>query len=304
MNETPKKLLRLITGGKADFGGAYSIRENGKCADMRSSENIRIEKKTDKPGLDIRIRPGTKGETLAIPACVTHGGVNDLVYNDFYVGEDADVVIVAGCGVHTEHGEPARHNGIHRFFLARGAHVKYVEKHIGTGGEGIRSIDPVTEATLEKDAVLEMDTVQLGGVDRSVRKTEAALEAGAKLLIRERILTEHRQEATTYFRVELNGTGSGVDLVSRSVARDDSRQSYESVILGNAPCTGHSACDAIIAGNGVVDASPSLCARHGDAQLIHEAAIGKIAGEQLLKLQTLGLTEQEAEAKIIEGFLV
>lgn len=271
---------------------------------MRSSENIRIEKKTDKPGLDIRIRPNTKGETLAIPACVTHGGVDDLVYNDFYVGEDADVVIVAGCGVHTEHGEPARHNGIHRFFLARGAHVKYVEKHIGTGGEGIRSIDPVTEAALERDAVLEMDTVQLGGVDRSVRKTEAALEAGAKLLIRERILTEHRQEATTYFRVELNGTGSGVDLVSRSVARDDSRQSYESVILGNAPCTGHSACDAIIAGNGVVDASPSLCARHGDAQLIHEAAIGKIAGEQLLKLQTLGLTEQEAEAKIIEGFLV
>ena len=159
MNETTKKLLRLITGGKADFGGAYSIRENGKCADMRSSENIRIEKKTDKPGLDIRIRPNTKGETLAIPACVTHGGVDDLVYNDFYIGEDADVVIVAGCGVHTEHGEPARHNGIHRFFLARGAHVKYVEKHIGTGGEGIRSIDPVTEAALERDAVLEMDTV-------------------------------------------------------------------------------------------------------------------------------------------------
>ena len=312
MNETTKKLLRLITGGKADFGGAYSIRENGKCADMRSSENIRIEKKTDKPGLDIRIRPNTKGETLAIPACVTHGGVDDLVYNDFYIGEDADVVIVAGCGVHTEHGEPAhtdgeeesQHNGIHRFFLGKNARVKYVEKHIGTGGEGIRSIDPVTEAALERDAVLEMDTVQLGGVDRSVRKTEAALEAGAKLLIRERILTEHRQEATTYFRVELNGTGSGVDLVSRSVARDDSRQSYESVILGNAPCTGHSECDAIIADHGAVDASPSLCARHGDAQLIHEAAIGKIAGEQLLKLQTLGLTEQEAEAKIIEGFLV
>lgn len=146
MNETTKKLLRLITGGKADFGGAYSIRENGKCADMRSSENIKIEKKTDKPGLDIRIRPGTKGETLAIPACVTHGGVDDLSITTFYIGEGADVVIVAGCGVHTEHGEPARHNGIHRFFLARGAHVKYVEKHIGTGGDGIRSIDPVTEA--------------------------------------------------------------------------------------------------------------------------------------------------------------
>ena len=230
--------------------------------------------------------------------------MDDLVYNDFYIGEGADVVIVAGCGVHTEHGEPARHNGIHRFFLARGAHVKYVEKHIGTGGDGIRSIDPVTEAELERDAVLEMDTVQIGGVDRSVRKTEAALEAGAKLLIRERILTEGRQEATTHFRVELNGAGSGVDLVPRSVARDDSRQSYESVIFGNAPCTGHSACDAIIAGNGIVDASPSLNARNGDAQLIHEAAIGKIAGEQLLKLQTLGLTEQEAEAKIIEGFLI
>ena len=169
MNETTKKLLRLITGGKADFGGAYSIRENGKCADMRSSENIRIEKKTDKPGLDIRIRPNTKGETLAIPACVTHGGVDDLVYNDFYIGEDADVVIVAGCGVHTEHGEPARHNGIHRFFLARGAHVKYVEKHIGTGGgAGARVINPVTDAELAEDAYLEMNTTQIGGVDSTL----------------------------------------------------------------------------------------------------------------------------------------
>ena len=304
MNKITETLLRIVSEYDGDFKGAFNIREDGLCAGRQSTDNIKIESKKDKPGLEIHIKPGTKGEKVFIPACVTRGNIDDLVYNDFYIGEGADVVIVAGCGVHTEHGEPARHNGIHRFFLARGAHVKYVEKHIGTGGDGIRSIDPVTEAELERDAVLEMDTVQIGGVDRSVRKTEAALEAGAKLLIRERILTEGRQEATTHFRVELNGAGSGVDLVSRSVARDDSRQSYESVIFGNAPCTGHSACDAIIAGNGIVDASPSLNARNGDAQLIHEAAIGKIAGEQLLKLQTLGLTEQEAEAKIIEGFLI
>ena len=304
MENVDIRLLREIADLETTPQGAYNIRKNGELASRNTTANIDIVSKTDKPGIDIYIKDGTKHQSVHIPVLITQTGLDDLVYNDFHIGADCDVVIVAGCGVHTEHGEPARHNGIHRFFLARGAHVKYVEKHIGTGGEGIRSIDPVTEAALERDAVLEMDTVQLGGVDRSVRKTEAALEAGAKLLIRERILTEHRQEATTYFRVELNGTGSGVDLVSRSVARDDSRQSYESVILGNAPCTGHSACDAIIAGNGVVDASPSLCARHGDAQLIHEAAIGKIAGEQLLKLQTLGLTEQEAEAKIIEGFLV
>ena len=304
MNNITETMLKEIPDWSGSFKGAYNIRENGCSVGRQSSENIKIDSKTDQPGLDIHILPGTKGETVSIPACVTHGDVDDLVYNDFYVGEGADVIIVAGCGVHTETGEPARHNGIHRFFLAPNSHVKYVEKHIGTGkGFGIRTIDPVTEVFLEENAVLEMDTAQIGGVDRTTRKTKATVAAGGKLLIRERILTEKEQTADTEFEVELNGEDSSADIVSRSVARDASRQSYVSTIVGNAPCSGHSECDAIIDGTAVVDAAPKLWAHNADAALIHEAAIGKIAGEQILKLRTLGLTEEEAEKKIIEGFL-
>lgn len=304
MNSATEKLLKLVTDWKGNFDGAYSIRENGQCAEMRSTEHIRITPKTDLPGLEIHILPGTRGETVSIPACVTHGNVDDLVYNDFYVGEGADVVIVAGCGVHTETGEPARHSGVHRFFLEPGSHVKYLEKHIGTGGgAGIRSIDPVTSAELQENAVLEMETSQLGGVDKTLRKTDASLGKGARLVIRESLLTEGEQEARTEFEVRLEGEGSAADLVSRSVARGNSHQAYRSRIIGNAPCTGHSECDAILAEHGRVDASPELTANHGDAALIHEAAIGKIAGEQIMKLRTFGLSEQEAEAKIIEGFL-
>lgn len=304
MNNITETMLKEISNWNGSFKGAYNIRENGCSVGRQSSENIKIDSKTDQPGLDIHILPGTKGETVSIPACVTHGDVDDLVYNDFYVGEGADVIIVAGCGVHTETGEPARHNGIHRFVLAPNSHVKYVEKHIGTGkGFGIRTIDPVTEVFLEENAVLEMDTAQIGGVDRTTRKTKATVAAGGKLLIRERILTEKEQTADTEFEVELNGEDSSADIVSRSVARDASRQSYVSTIVGNAPCSGHSECDAIIDGTAVVDAAPKLWAHNADAALIHEAAIGKIAGEQILKLRTLGLTEEEAEKKIIEGFL-
>ena len=304
INEITKKLLSAVSDFNGEFKGAYNIREDGACAGRRSSEHIRIESKTDKPGLEIRIDPYTKGETVSIPACVTHGDVDDLVYNDFFVGEGADVVIVAGCGVHTETGEPARHNGIHRFFLEKGARVKYLEKHIGTGkGIGLRSIDPVTEVELGEDSVLEMDTAQIGGVDRTLRQTKGKVGRGAKLLIRERILTEKEQTARTEFSVELDGEGSGVDLVSRSVAKDRSHQDYHSVIIGNTACTGHSECDAIISGSATVNAQPELRANSEDAALIHEAAIGKIAGEQIMKLRTLGLTEEEAEATIIEGFL-
>ena len=304
MNNITETMLKEISNWNGSFKGAYNIRENGCSVGRQSSVNIKIDSKTDQPGLDIHILPGTKGETVSIPACVTHGDVDDLVYNDFYVGEGADVIIEAGCGVHTETGEPARHNGIHRFFLAPNSHVKYVEKHIGTGkGFGIRTIDPVTEVFLEENAVLEMDTAQIGGVDRTTRKTKATVAAGGKLLIRERILTEKEQTADTEFEVELNGEDSSADIVSRSVARDASRQSYVSTIVGNAPCSGHSECDAIIDGTAVVDAAPKLWAHNADAALIHEAAIGKIAGEQILKLRTLGLTEEEAEKKIIEGFL-
>ena len=304
MNDITKDLLREISEWDGSFKGAYNIRENGQCAGRVSSKNIRIESKKDQPGLEIWIAPNTKGETVSIPACVTQGGVDDLVYNDFFVGENADVIIVAGCGIHIETGEPARHNGIHRFFLGKGSRVKYLEKHIGKGhGTGLRYIDPVTEAELEENAVLEMDTAQIGGVDRTTRTTAAKLGAGAKLYIRERILTEQEQTAKTDFHVEMNGSGSGVDLISRSVAKDNSHQAYHSVIVGNAPCTGHSECDAIISENGKVDAAPELHARDNDAALIHEAAIGKIAGEQILKLRTLGMTEEEAEATIIDGFL-
>lgn len=304
MNEITKMLLDKISDFNMDFKGAYNIREDGCCAGRQSSDNIKIEPKKDNPGLEIRILPKTSGERVYIPACVTHGDFNDLVYNDFYVGEGADVVIVAGCGVHTENGEPARHNGIHRFFLEEGAHVLYLEKHIGTGkGSGNRSIDPVTEAFLGRNSVLEMETEQIRGVDSSVRTTKATAGEGARLIVRERILTDGDQNAETRFSVELNGKNSAADIVSRAVARERSHQSYSSDIIGNAPCTGHSECDAIIDGKASVNAAPRLIANNCDAALIHEAAIGKIAGEQILKLRTLGLTEEEAEAKIIEGFL-
>lgn len=304
MNKITEKLLGLVSDWQGGYTGAYNIREDGLCAGRLSTEHIRIESKTDKPGLDIVILPGTKGETVYIPACVTHGDIDDLVYNDFYVGEGAEVTIVAGCGVSTEDEEDARHNGIHRFFLEKNSHVKYVEKHVGIGkGTGLRKIDPVTEATLAEGSTLEMDTSQIGGVDRTTRKTNAVVEANAKLVIRERLLTESAQYAKTDFEVFLNGENSGTDLISRSVAKGDSVQEYHSRITGNAACTGHSECDAIIADHGMVRAVPELTANDENAALIHEAAIGKIAGEQILKLRTLGLSEEEAEAKIVSGFL-
>ena len=304
MNEITREILRQVSDFTGEFSGAYNIREDGLCAGRMSTDHIHITSKEDKPGLDIRVDPGTVGESVSIPACVTHGDVDDLVYNDFFIGAGADVVIVAGCGVHTSNGEPARHNGIHRFFLGKGSRVKYLEKHVGLGqGFGQRSIDPVTEAYLDEDSVLEMDTSQIGGVDRTKRITRGEVGKNAKLLIRERLFTEKEQIARTDFEVTLSGENAGVDLISRSVARGKSHQEYRSAIVGDAPCTGHSECDAIIAEEASVDAAPELKAHHPDASLIHEAAIGKIAGEQILKLRTLGLTEAEAEAKIIEGFL-
>lgn len=304
MNEITAKLLDLISSPYEKIKGAFNIREDGGCAGRQSTENIEIVSKTDKPGIDIRIRPGTKNENVYIPACVTHSDVDDLVYNDFYVGEGADVTIVAGCGVHTDGEGEAKHNGIHRFFLGKNSRVRYLEKHIGEGeGTGKRIINPVTDAFLEENSYMEMDTTQIKGVDSTLRTTNAVLQDGARLVIREKLMTHGDQSAESDFKVVLKGTGSGVDLVSRSVARERSRQLFRSRITGDAACTGHSACDAIIMDEGVVSAIPELTASHVDAALIHEAAIGKIAGEQLTKLMTLGLTEAEAEAKIIEGFL-
>lgn len=304
-NDITGDLLKVISdfdGG--DFSGAYNIREDSQCAGRKSSPNVSIEPKEDKPGIVITVKPNTKGETVFIPACVTHSDVDDLVYNDFYIGEGADVVVVAGCGVHNDGEEQARHNGIHRFFLAKDSKVLYKEKHIGTGtGTGQKSIDPVTDCYLEENSRLEMDTIQLGGVDHSTRSTNAVLGKNAKLIVRERIMTDNAEVAVSNFKVRLDGEDSGADIVSRSVAKGNSHQEFYSLVEGNNRCTGHSACDAILAENGTVDAQPALNAAHVDAALIHEAAIGKIAGEQLLKLCTLGLTEEEAEAKIIEGFL-
>lgn len=305
MNKITERLLRAVS----DWTGvpqnaAYNIRENGLCAGRQSTKNIQITSKTDKPGIDVTVLPGTRGETVYIPACVTHSAVDDLVYNDFFIGEGADVTIVAGCGVHADGEEDARHNGVHRFVLAKGAHVLYLEKHLGTGtGTGARKIDPVTEVEQAEDSSMEMETTQIGGVDSTHRTMSAKLAAGAKLRVRERLLTDGSQQAFTDFDVSLDGEGSGCDLISRSVAKEESHQEFRSVVRGNCPCTGHSECDAIIMGHGTVNAAPELAANHEDASLIHEAAIGKIAGEQILKLCTLGLTEEEAEAKIVEGFL-
>ena len=304
MNDITEKLLEIVSDWDGKFKGAYNIRENSGCAGRQSSENIRIESKTDNPGINIFISSKAQHETVYIPACVTHGGVDDLVYNDFFVEEGADVIIVAGCGVHSDDEEEGRHNGIHRFFVGKNAKVLYKEKHIGTGkGAGAKRIDPVTDATLDENAYMEMDTSQLGGVTSTSRTTNAKLAAGAKLVIRERLLTDGDERAKSVFNVSLDGDGSAADLVSRSVARGNSYQEYISGIEGNCRCTGHSECDAILAENGRVNASPALNAACIDASLIHEAAIGKIAGEQIIKLCTLGLTEEEAERKIIEGFL-
>ena len=304
MNKITESLLRAVSEFGGSFQGAYNVREDGECAGRQSSEHIKIESKKEGPGLVIHVLPGTKGETVYIPACVTHGGIDDLVYNDFYIGEGADVLVIAGCGVHNEENTEARHNGIHRFFLEKGARVVYREKHPGTGkGAGARRIDPVTDITMAENSYLEMDTVQLGGVDSTMRKTTAVLAAGARLVVRERLMTTGSEWARSDFDVTLEGEDSGVDLISRSVARGNSRQEFNSCLRGKNRCSGHSECDAILAESGSVIASPSLEAAHVDAALIHEAAIGKIAGEQILKLRTLGLTQQEAEERIIQGFL-
>ena len=284
--------------------GAYNIRANGQMAGRNTTANIDIVTKTDKPGIDIRIKKGTKKESVHIPVVLSEAGLKETVYNDFFVGEGADVVIIAGCGIHNCGEQASEHSGIHRFFVEKDAKVKYVEKHYGEGdGNGERLMHPTTEIFLGEGAVLEMDTVQIKGIDSTNRVTRAELKAGASLTIREKIMTHGKQSATTDFVVDMNGDDSHVNLVSRSVARDESKQLFVSKIVGNAKCTGHSECDAIIMDSAVVSARPELTAANIDAELIHEAAIGKIAGEQLVKLMTLGLTTQEAEEQIINGFL-
>ena len=304
LNATQKKILEEVADLHKVPEGAYNIRSDSKSVGRRSTENIEIIPKTDVSGLEIRIRPGTKNESVHIPVILTESGLRETVYNDFYVGEGADVLIVAGCGIDNCGNQDSEHDGIHRFFVGRGASVRYVEKHYGQGdGRGKRILNPVTEVTLEEGASMEMEMVQIKGVDDTDRKTVAKLGAGARLAVRERLMTHGRQRAVSTYDVELNGKGSSADVTSRSVAKDDSFQRFDAKIVGNAECRGHTECDSIIMDNGRILAVPGLEANNVDAALVHEAAIGKIAGAQLIKLMTLGLTEREAEEQIVNGFL-
>lgn len=298
------ELLKTIAGIDGPTNGAFNIRLNGGLEARNITENINIVSKTDKPGIDIIIKPGTKNERVDIPVLLTQTGLNDLVYNDFFVGENADVTIVAGCGIHNCGDKQEEHDGIHTFHVAKNAKVKYIEKHYGEGpGTGERILNPTTVVNLEEGSYMEMETAQIKGVDSTYRKTEAKLAAKSKLIIHEKIMTHGKQVAVTDFKVDLDGEDCGAHVISRSVATEYSHQKYISRVNGNNRCNGHTECDAIIMDKASVEAIPEIAANDTDASLIHEAAIGKIAGEQLIKLMTLGLTEKEAAEQIINGFL-
>ena len=304
MDTIQKRILEEVADLHEVPEGAYNIRANGQSAGRRSTANIEITSKPEGNGIDVRIRPGTRRESVHIPVVLSESGLKETVYNDFYIGEDSDVVIVAGCGIHNCGSQDSQHDGIHRFFVGKNARVRYVEKHYGEGdGTGKRLLNPGTEVYMEENSVAEMEMVQIRGVDSTERVTTAELAAGARLIVKERLMTHGSQTAISVYKVNLNGAGANADVVSRSVARDDSYQKFDACIAGNAPCHGHTECDSIIMDHGRILAVPSLEANHVDAELIHEAAIGKIAGEQLVKLMTLGLTEAEAEEQIINGFL-
>ena len=304
LDEITMKLLKEVADLDALPTGAYNLRANGQGAGRHTTANVDIVTKEDKPGIDIYIKPGTKKESVHIPVIISETGLKDLVYNDFYVGEDADVGIIAGCGIHNCGGSLSQHDGIHTFHLAKNAKLRYIEKHYGEGdADSKRVMNPTTVVYLDEGASMDMETTQIAGIDDTVRITRGELKAGASLVVHEKIMTTGEQFAKTDFVVDLNGEGSSANLISRSVAKEHSRQEFVSDIRGNAPCAGHSECDAILMDEGVVAASPRLTAANLDAALIHEAAIGKIAGEQLDKLMTLGLTEEEAEEQIVNGFL-
>ncbi|MBR2824229.1 MAG: SufD family Fe-S cluster assembly protein [Clostridia bacterium] len=304
LDEIQRRLLREVADLHEVPEGAYNIRSNSRSAGRQSTANIEIIPREEGNGLTIRIKPGTKHESVHIPVVMTESGLKEVVYNDFYIGEDADVVIVAGCGIDNCGNQDSQHDGVHRFFVGKNAHIRYVEKHYGSGdGKGKRILNPVTEVYQEEGSSVEMEMVQIKGVDDTNRTTVAELGKGAKLVVRERLMTHGEQRALSVYDVRLNGEGASADVVSRSVARDRSYQKFDAKLLGNAPCTGHTECDSIIMDEGRILAVPGLEANDVDAALVHEAAIGKIAGDQLIKLMTLGLTAQEAEEQIVNGFL-
>ncbi len=304
LDDIQKRLLKEVADLHTVPEGAYNIRSNGKSAGRQSTANIEIIPKQDVSGLEIRIRPGTKNESVHIPVVMTESGLTEVVYNDFYIGEGADVTIVAGCGIDNCGNQDSQHDGIHSFYVGKNARIRYVEKHYGSGsGAGKRILNPVTRVFQEEGSTVAMETVQLKGVDDTERTTEATLAAGAELVVRERLMTHGSQRASGQDEVKMNGDGASADVVSRSVARDDSYQKFDAKLVGSAACSGHTECDSIIMDNGRILAVPGLEANHVDAALVHEAAIGKIAGDQIIKLMTLGLTEQEAEEQIVNGFL-
>ncbi|MEE0967969.1 MAG: SufD family Fe-S cluster assembly protein [Clostridia bacterium] len=307
MDIIQKNLLQTIAGIDVIPEGAYNIRSNGVLSSRNTTENVDIVTKKDKSGIDIFIKDGTKGEKVHIPVIISETGLNDLVYNDFHIGKDCDVTIVAGCGIHNCGSEKSSHDGIHSFFVGKNSKLKYIEKHYGEGGKeeagGENVMNPTTIINLSEGSMMEMETTQIKGIDSTNRITNARLEKGATLVIHEKLMTHGSQYARTEFNVELEGEDSGTNVVSRSVAKDTSNQIFISKIYGNNRCSGHTECDAIIMDNATVSAIPEIVASSTEASLIHEAAIGKIAGEQLTKLMTLGLTEDEAEEQIVNGFL-
>ena len=304
MDAIQKRILMEVAGLESTPHGAYNIRANGETSARSTTANIDIVSKADGSGIDIYIKPGTVNESMHIPVILSESGLKEVVYNDFHIGENCDVVIVAGCGIHNCGDQDSEHDGIHRFFVGENAKVKYVETHYGEGeGTGKRILNPVTEVTMAANSSMEMEMVQIKGVDSTDRVTRADLAEGASLVVRERLMTHGDQVAISSYFVNLNGEGASTDVVSRSVARDNSYQKFDSKITGNAACSGHTECDAIIMDQAKILAIPQLEANHIDSALIHEAAIGKIAGEQIIKLMTLGLTEAEAEEQIINGFL-
>ncbi|MGI6095768.1 MAG: SufB/SufD family protein [Lachnospiraceae bacterium] len=304
MDTVEQRILEEVAGIHEVPTGAFNIRSNGESVARQSSANVEIIPKENGTGIEVHIKPGTVNESVHIPVILSLAGIKEVVYNDFYIGEDSDVVIVAGCGIHNCGNQDSQHDGIHTFHIGKNAKVKYIEKHYGEGdGEGGRILNPVTNVYIEEGGSMEMDTVQIKGVTSTKRDTKAVLDKDASITVKEKLMTHGKQFAQTEFTVDMNGEGSSANIISRSVAKGESKQIFLSKINGNAPCAGHSECDAIIMDSASVGAIPEITANHLEASLIHEAAIGKIAGEQLTKLMTLGLTEQEAEEQIVNGFL-
>lgn len=304
MNMIKAQLLEKVAGIRSVPAGAYNIRENGGCAGRANSQHVSIESKFDGSGINIYVRSGAKGEKVYIPVLIDKSGLIDVVRNDFYIEDHADVTIIAGCGIHSEEDSLTQHDGIHAFHIGRHAKVRYEEKHYASGlSTGKKVLNPVTEVEMKEWAYFEMDTVQIEGVDETKRITNAKIEDNASFIVREKLMTHKDQKAETEFNVDLCGLNSSVHLMSRAVAKEKSQQIFVSQITGNNPCAGRSECDAIIMDEAMVKAIPQITANHVDASLVHEATIGKIAGEQLIKLMSLGLTKKEAEQKIINGFL-